>query len=145
MSDVLSESPRPRRSWALWTALAVGGVLLARVLLIDAESTIRGMSPGCPFHRVTGLHCPGCGGTRAFFAFLKGDLARSWRMNPLFLGGLAAGGFYLAAALLEQKTGRRPAWTRLSAKAGWIILALILVFWIVRNIPQWPFTLLAPY
>lgn len=145
MSQALPESPRPKRPWALWTALAVGGAILARVLIIDSEATIRGMSPGCYFHRITGLHCAGCGGTRAFFAFLKGNLALSWRMNPLFLIGLVAGAFYLAAAFLEKKTGRRPAWTRISAKAGWTILALILVFWVVRNIPQWPFTLLAPY
>ena len=145
MSGSLRESPRPKRQWALWSALAVGGVVLARVLLIDFEPVIRGYSPGCHFHRLTGLHCPGCGGTRAFFAFLKGDVALSWRMNPLFLLGLSVGGIFLAAALYGKMTGRQPPWTRVSARMGWTALGLILVFWVVRNIPHWPFTLLAPY
>lgn len=145
MSDVLEESSRPKRSWALWATLAVGGVILMRTLVIDFESTIRGLSPGCHFHRLTGLHCPGCGGTRAFFALIKGDLALSWRMNPLLLIGLVAGAIYTVATIYEKVTGRRQGWTRISAKAGWTILALILAFWVIRNIPRWPFTLLAPY
>ena len=145
MSGALSESPGPKRSWALWTALMVGAVVLLRILFIDFESTIRGVSPGCPFHRLTGLHCPGCGGTRAFFAFLKGDLALSWRKNPLFLIGLAGGVIFAVSTLLDKTTGRRWGWIRISAKGGWTILALVLVFWVVRNIPHLPFTLLAPY
>jgi hypothetical protein len=94
---------------------------------------------------LTGLHCAGCGGTRAFFALIKGDLALSWRMNPLFLIALGAGLVYAAATVFEKVTGRRQAWTRISAKAGWTILALVMAFWVMRNIPRWPFTLLAPY
>jgi len=145
MSEALSESPRPKRSWALWTALTVAGVVFGRVLLIDFEPAIRGFSPGCHFHRLTGLHCPGCGGTRAFFALLKGDLALSWRMNPLLLVGLGIGLIFAAASVWERRTRRELKWARISAKAGWTMLGLVLVFWVVRNIPHWPFTLLAPY
>ena len=145
MSESLPEPLRPKRLSALWTALTVGGVVLARTLLVNFEPLIRGYSPGCYFHRLTGLHCPGCGGTRAFFAFLKGDLALSWRMNPLFLIGLVAGGMLVAATLYGRMTGRQVGWAWVSAKAGWTIFGLVLVFWVIRNIPHWPFTLLAPY
>jgi hypothetical protein len=30
------------------------------------------------------------------------------------------------------------------SKGGWVILGLILAFWLLRNLPTWPFTLLAP-
>ena len=38
--------------------------------------------PGCTFKSVTGLYCPGCGGTRAVAAFIQGHWARSFRYHP---------------------------------------------------------------
>lgn len=37
----------------------------------------------CPFKAVTGLPCPGCGGTRAAQALLQGDLLLALYINPL--------------------------------------------------------------
>lgn len=42
------------------------------------------VSPGCIFRRLTGLACPGCGGTRAARALLAGDVWAACRFN-LFL------------------------------------------------------------
>ncbi|QTN33167.1 DUF2752 domain-containing protein [Akkermansiaceae bacterium] len=36
----------------------------------------------CPFLQLTGKPCPGCGMTRSCFAFLRGDFADVWRLNP---------------------------------------------------------------
>lgn len=41
--------------------------------------------PGCYFQSVTGLYCPGCGGTRAFFSLLRGDFVRSFMFHPAVL------------------------------------------------------------
>ena len=38
--------------------------------------------PDCTFKSVTGLYCPGCGGTRAVAAFIQGHWARSFRYHP---------------------------------------------------------------
>ena len=51
----------------------------------------------CLFHLTTGLYCPACGGTRAFRALLRGDLAMSLQYHPLVL--------YMAAVLLIQGGG----------------------------------------
>lgn len=40
---------------------------------------------GCVFKRVTGVYCPGCGGTRAFFALLRLDLIKSFFYHPAVL------------------------------------------------------------
>ena len=37
----------------------------------------------CQFHLLTGLYCPGCGGTRALRALLSGNLLLSIRYHPL--------------------------------------------------------------
>ena len=39
--------------------------------------------PFCPFHKITGIPCPGCGGTRAARLLLAGDLKAAILMNPL--------------------------------------------------------------
>lgn len=39
----------------------------------------------CLFHLYTGLYCPGCGGTRAVKALIRGDLLLSFRYHPLIL------------------------------------------------------------
>ncbi|MCR5452204.1 MAG: DUF2752 domain-containing protein [Lachnospiraceae bacterium] len=40
---------------------------------------------GCLFHELTGLFCPGCGGTRALYAFFRGDFISSFRYHPFVL------------------------------------------------------------
>ena len=39
--------------------------------------------PPCPVLALTGYQCPGCGGTRAAYSLLHGDLASAIRMNPI--------------------------------------------------------------
>lgn len=39
----------------------------------------------CLFHTMTGLYCPGCGGTRAVWYLLHGHFLLSLRFHPLVL------------------------------------------------------------
>lgn len=41
--------------------------------------------PPCPLHYLTGLYCPGCGGTRAFVALVHGQFLTSLYYHPLVL------------------------------------------------------------
>lgn len=45
---------------------------------------------GCPFRFLFGVSCPGCGMTRAWLAFLTGDVGRAFAMNPLFWAPVVA-------------------------------------------------------
>ena len=67
-------------------------------------------------------------------------------MNALLVAALPILAYTFAAQGLEALRGQRvlPV-PRLTARAGWTIFALVLAFWIVRNIPLFPFTLLAPH
>lgn len=97
----------------------------------------------CVFYELTGLYCPGCGSGRAARALLRGDLAAAFGHNALaFLLGLPCAEILLREYLrlvfpgLGWKPARLPAW------AGKTALALILTFWLLRNLPIFAF--LAP-
>lgn len=60
----------------------------------------------CLFYAVTGLYCPGCGGTRAVRYLLQGELLLSFRFHPLVpYAALVA--LLEAAAFLAAKAGGR--------------------------------------
>lgn len=100
--------------------------------------------PPCPLHALTGLNCPGCGATRAGHELLHGHFLAAVHLNaPLVL----ALPILLAVGLWPVLTGdtRDPVKTLAAHHQwGWLILLLVLTFGIVRNIPSYPFTLLAP-
>jgi hypothetical protein len=102
--------------------------------------------PGCFFNQATGLHCPGCGATRCLHALLHLDIEQALAWNPLFVFLLPFLLIGVSRMGYQMWTGRRLAplslWPRWGTKA---VLTLLLTYWIARNIPYEPFTLLAPH
>jgi hypothetical protein len=90
--------------------------------------------PVCPFHQLTGLWCPGCGTTRALHQLLHGNLAAAIRLNPLAIVMLPLAGYLVARG---NASTVKPTWI-------WVLLGVVVAFGIFRNIPAYPFTLLAP-
>ena len=90
--------------------------------------------PPCPLHELTGLYCSGCGTTRSFYALLHGRFAEAATWNLLLYPALL-----LVALLLFRP---RLALNRYLCVS---VLAVILIYWVLRNLPWSPFTLLAPH
>jgi hypothetical protein len=101
--------------------------------------------PKCMLHALTGLHCPGCGATRACFAVLHGDWNQALAFNAFFVLSLPLLAWYgvrIAAFLafdVPFRQGRLGNWLLLS----WTIAFCI--FGVLRNIELWPLFLLAPH
>lgn len=132
------------RSSVWFPRLAVGlsvGVLLVLLGLLYAENPEgRSLVPVCQFRALTGLHCPGCGATRATYHLLHGRLGTAFYYNPLYVsllplllvwGAWWARGWWHGHQLTPRQV-RRQAWL------GGSLLVLLLVFGVVRNLPGWP-------
>jgi len=100
--------------------------------------------PECEFHRLTGLYCPGCGATRAVYLFLHGHVAQAIGANPMLAIVFPFLGWALLAFTFQAVTGRRVAGPRPSALWIRLFLVVLMLFWLLRNIPVYPLTLLAP-
>ena len=125
----------------IFPLVLVVGLVLARSGWLDA-----GYLPPCMINGWTGWHCPGCGGTRAFQALARADLVGALRMNPLGVG------FILGVALFLFRTSWEAAfparkWPRfaVSERWWWGLLIVTVAYAILRNLPMWPFSLLAPH
>lgn len=90
----------------------------------------------CPFLRLTGIPCPGCGLSRAVILLLKGDLAGSLRFHafaPIFL--LAAVAVILTVLL--PKSVIQPAISRaelFERQTGFTVIILVglILYWLGR-------------
>jgi hypothetical protein len=109
--------------------MAVGALGILGV--VDPEQSA--FTLRCPWLMLTGLYCPGCGTLRAMHRLLTGDPAAMLRLNLLVVAVLLAA----PLGMLRPQLLRSPAISR-----G--IVAVILAFWVLRNVPFAPFTRLAP-
>jgi hypothetical protein len=108
------------------------GAIAATLFAVDPMRI--SLFPPCPLHQYTGLWCPGCGTTRAMHQLLHGNVMAAFRFNRLAISLLPVIG-YLAIRREEQTM--KPVWI-------WTLLGVVVAFGVLRNIPVYPFTLLAP-
>ncbi|MFT3830346.1 MAG: DUF2752 domain-containing protein [Opitutaceae bacterium] len=100
-------------------------------------------APPCPWRALTGLYCPGCGSTRALLALAHGDLPRAFTQNPLLVLSLPLLLGWAAFALVRAWRGQPPA--ALPRHSATITLVVVVLYFVLRNLPWWPCTLLAPH
>ena len=121
------------------SAIGAGGLLVGYF-----NPTTAGFFPVCPLHAMTGLNCPGCGLTRGFHALFQGDIVTALHFNAL----LPIFGFVFAyltlSMFLTAVRGRGLSWKIFHPTAIYGFLFIVAVFFVVRNLPFYPFTLLAP-
>ena len=89
---------------------------------------LEGVLPPCLFHEMTGLYCPGCGGTRAFHLLIQGKVGASLYYHPLVLyGGILYVWFMVSNTIEFASRGRFKVGMRYRnwyVRAGVIILAV---------------------
>ncbi|GGD33242.1 Protein of unknown function [Pseudoxanthomonas indica] len=127
----------------LWLAGIAMAILAGVGMLWTFDPNVAG-NPflPCLFRTFTGYFCVGCGLTRAMHALVHGDVLRAFSLNPLAMLVLP-----LLPLMIAHGRGWQP--RMLAPLMRWVMeprvwLVLIPAYWIARNLPWYPFTLLAP-
>jgi hypothetical protein len=101
--------------------------------------------PGCTLNRLTGLHCPGCGGTRAAWALMHGDVLQAAAYNLYFLLALPFLLWWGGHGVWATITGKQFGPPRYRPWLYAFIWVSLIAFAVLRNVPIIPFNLLAPH
>lgn len=116
-----------------WSLVFVAGglLLMYRLLPLPYEKL---MVP-CIFYSLSGLYCPGCGGTRAVSALLHGRILTSFVCHPLVSYTAILGVWFLISQSIERISGHR---IKIGMKYRdiyiWAALGIVVVNFIVRNL-----------
>jgi hypothetical protein len=131
--SALAAAPRPRKQ----DVVLLTGLTLAATAVVGVISPYHaGRYPVCPLYAVTGLYCPLCGGLRATHDLTRLDVTGALDRNPLVVLAVP---FVLYAWIRWV----RRAWTgspgplSVPRSAGWGLLALVITFTVLRNVPGW--------
>lgn len=148
METTYFEEPRAaatvrRRLFALAILLTTFAALIY-LRLFNPATPGAGFYPSCPFHTLTGLHCPGCGTLRGLHQLTHGHLITALNYNALMVLSLPFLAYSLTSYVLVALRGKglpkpfiRPVFIR-------ALFFIVVAFWILRNIPVYPLTVLAP-
>jgi hypothetical protein len=126
-------------------AIVTGAGVLALILFIGNPEGRASIIPPCPLYFFTRIFCPGCGTARAMHQLLHGHLLSALAYNPLTVLFAPLLLYVLCSHILIIVRGRGLSEPNLPARGIWALFGLILIYWILRNIPVYPFALLAPH
>lgn len=130
-------APRQVGRSARW---ALGGLTVAGLAYVGIVDPSRpNLLPGCAFNALTGLDCPGCGGTRAVHSLLRGDVVAAVNHNVLVVVTLVVAAVWLAWNRLAPRVGGRALRPSLSRTGAIALFGGLATFWVVRNLPWAPF------
>ena len=121
--------------------LCLGLILILLYFYINPSTAF---FPRCPIYATTSFYCPGCGSQRALHDFLHLNIKGVLGHNILFLFGILILIYDITIKILNRYFHKSINNLLNHKRTPIIILIVIILFWIVRNISIYPFTLLAP-
>ncbi len=127
----------------------LNGILLllltgVAVLFFVLDPTKHTIFPKCMFHSLTGAYCPGCGSQRALHSLLHLDIAGVVSYNFLFLPAALFILYHYIHPLLNRIFGWNLPNLFYKKYTPWVVFAVVIAFWVARNLPWYPFSVLAP-
>ncbi len=123
------------------TGIAAVGILIVFFVLNPAETPL---FPKCILYSATGYYCPGCGSQRAIHNLLHLNFAGVAGSNLLFIPAALLIIYHYSRTFLNKKLNLRLPNIFYFKNTPWIILGVVAVFWILRNLPVFPFSVLSP-
>lgn len=127
--------------WAApFAALVCIGGAVGYTLVTNPTDSAPDAPPSCILKLTTGLDCPGCGGTRAAWYLLHGDVSAAARHHLLFVFAVPFLIYLYVAWAVKSAFGKQLPQLRISPMALAVFMGAWLAFSILRNLPWAPFT-----
>lgn len=124
-----------------FVVVAGAGAACAAVWFGD-PTTPGGPLPTCPTKMLLGITCPGCGTMRAVYSLLHADLGAALHYNALAVVAFLLLGWAFLAYVVRLWSGKRiPSWQSVRYMP-WVVLTVVVVWFVIRNIPIEPFSAL---
>lgn len=124
---------RPDNLYYCGIVLPLAGILFLALLRLLKIPLNRILLP-CIFHKLTGLYCPGCGGTRAVYWLLKGNVAYSLHYHSIVLYGAVLYVCYMLSNTVQYVSrGRITIGMKYRPVYGKIAVVLLVVNTIWKN------------
>jgi Protein of unknown function (DUF2752) len=121
----------------LGVAALAGGACVA--IWLGDPTTARGWLPVCPTKMLLGISCPGCGSLRMMYSLLHGDISAAVHYNAVALAALGLLLWAYGAWVYGRLVGRRiRSWQHHRCSVA-TTLAVVAVWFVVRNLPFEPF------
>ena len=120
-------------------------ILILAVLFFILDPFKNALFPRCVFNSLTGYFCPGCGSQRAIHNLLHLNFAGVVQNNFLLLPAIVLIIYHYSRTFFNRKLKLNLPNIFYFKKTPWIIFGVIMLFWILRNIPCYPFLMLAPH
>ena len=126
-----------------YAVIALLAIVSAAVIYIF-DPRVPGLYPVCPFFGFTGYHCVGCGTLRALHSILHADIAGALGYNALAVMVFPFIAYSYISGASRAFVGRSLPGVFIRHQWIWTLLAVVIAFWIIRNLPVHPFSVLAP-
>lgn len=98
----------------------------------------------CPFHALTGLYCPACGGLRMVHDLLHGDVVTALHDNAVAIPAVAIAALAWLNWAVGCWRGKPPVPVDRKPWFSPAILVAMAIWTVVRNLPFAPFAALRP-
>ncbi|MBV8786277.1 MAG: DUF2752 domain-containing protein [Mycobacterium sp.] len=136
---VTRQSSAPLRLGAPLVVAASATMMCAAIWAGD-PTTPNGPLPVCPTKALLGIDCPGCGSLRMVYSLMHGNVTAAARFNALGLAAVVLLVWAYLSWTYGRLVGRRiRSWQHYRWSAA-VTMALVVVWFVVRNLPFAPFT-----
>ncbi len=123
-----------------WIWLSSAAVIAGLAVLYFFNPVDYALYPACQFYKLTHLHCPGCGSLRAMHQLTHGHVTAAFLSNPLLIVSIPM----LAWLGISKLRNRSVSALMIQPAAAWTILAIVIGFGILRNLPFAAFAWMSP-